>query len=233
MGARVISISFSDGSGGEEVAVAVAAALGYPVVSEEIISRAAAEAGVSLESVADVERRKTFMSKLAGRLVPRSAAASDPVFRQSLDAQVTAGLIGVALPLDSGPRLSGEELRGKIRSAIDEYMAHGEVVILAHAASHSLAGREGVLRVFVTGSREVRSGRLAASGLLSAKDADKLVDTGDANRADYLKRFYGIQAESPSDYDLVVDTDDITVDEASRMIVAAAESVQLSAGSTS
>lgn len=207
------------------MAVAVAAALGFPVISEEILSRAAAEAGVSLETVADIERRKTFMSKITARLVPNSAAASDPTFRQSLDAQVTAGLIGIALPLESGPRLSKDELRGKIRSAIDEYMAHGDVVILAHAASHSLAGREGVLRVFVTGSREVRSGRLAASRMLSQKDADKMVDTGDANRADYLKRFYGIEAESPSQYDVVVDTDGLTVEEASQMIVSAAESV--------
>ena len=205
--------------------MAAAAALGFPVISEEILSRAAAEAGVSLETVADVERRKTFMSKITARLVPNSAAASDPTFRQSLDAQVTAGLIGIALPLESGPQLSKDELRGKIRSAIDEYMAHGDVVILAHAASHSLAGREGVLRVFVTGSREARSARLAASRLLSEKDAAKLVDTGDANRADYLKRFYGIEAESPSHYDIVVDTDGVTVEEASQMIVSAAASV--------
>ena len=222
MGARVIAISSSDGSGGEEVAVAVAGALGYPVISEEILSRAAAEAGVSLEAIADVERRKTFMSKLTGRLVPNSAAASDATFRHSLDAQVTAGLIGVALPMDNGPRPSSDELRGKIRSAIDEYMAHGDVVLFAHAASHSLAGREGVLRVFVTGSTGARSARLAASRLISAKEADKFVATGDANRADYLKRFYGIEHESEANYDLVVDTDGLTVDEASQMILSAA-----------
>lgn len=222
MAARVISISFSDGSGGEEVAVAVAATLGYPVVSEEILSRAAAEAGVSIDTIADVERRKTFMSKLVGRLVPHSAAASDPTFRTSVDAQVTAGLIGIPFPLESGPKLTQDELRGKIRSAIDEYMAHGEVVILAHAASHSLAGREGVLRVFVTGSPTVRSARLAASRLLSQADADKLVSVGDANRADYLKRFYGVENESPEHYDIVLDTDELTVEDAVKAIVSAA-----------
>lgn len=225
MGARVICISSSDGSGGEEVAVAVAAALGYPLISEEILSRAAAEAGVSVEAVADVERRKTFMSKLVGRLVPHSAAASDPNFAHSIDAQVTASLVGVALPLDTGPRLSSEELRGKIRSAIDEFLAYGDVVILAHAASHSLAGRQGVLRVFVTGSPAARSARLQAGREISAKDAASIVATGDANRADYLKRFYGIQEETPAHYDLVVDTDDIGVDEASQMILSAAASI--------
>lgn len=225
MGASVICISASDGAGGEEIAVAVAAALGFPVVSEEILSRAAAEAGVSVEEIADVEHRKTFMTKLMGRLVPHSAAASDPNFRQSLDAQVTAGLIGIALPLESRSGLSQDELRGKIRSAIDEYMRHGEVVILAHGASQSLAGRPGVLRVFVTGSPEVRSARVAATHLISAERADKLVHTGDANRADYLKRFYGITHESAEHYDLVVDTDDLTVEDALQTIVSAAQSL--------
>ena len=224
MGARVVTISAADGSGAEEIAVAVAAALSYPVVSEEILARAAAEAGVSVEAVADVERRKSFMSKLVARLVP-SAAASDPAFMTSLDAQVTASLIGVALPLSDGPRRNDDELRGMIRSAIDEYTATGNVVIFAHAASHSLAGREGVLRVLVTGSPGVRSARLAAARLISAKDAEAIVRNGDANRADYLKRFYGIEAESPSQYDLVIDTDELTVDEATRMILAAAESL--------
>jgi cytidylate kinase len=77
--------------------------------------------------------------------------------------------------------------------------------------------------VFVTGSRDARSARLASSRLLSAKEADKLVETGDANRADYLKRFYGIEHESPEQYDLVIDTDDITVDEASQTIQSAAQ----------
>ena len=225
MGASVICISASDGAGGEEIAVAVAAALGFPVVSEEILARAAAEAGVSIDEIADVERRRTFMSKLMARLVPRSAAASDPDFRQSLDAQVTAGLIGVALPLETRSGPSEDELRGKIRSAIDEYMAHGEVVILAHAASHSLAGRAGVLRVFVTGSPQARSARLAASHLITAERADKLVHTGDANRADYLKRFYRIEHEGPEHYELVIDTDNLTVDAALAQIVAAVEAV--------
>ncbi len=224
MGASVICISSSDGSAGEQVAVAVAGSLGFPVVSEEILIRAAAEAGVSLEAVADVERRKTFMSRIVGRLVP-SAAATDPVFSSSLDAQVTASLIGVALPANTGARRSEDELRGMIRSAIDEYMAHGDVVIFAHAASQSLAGRAGVLRVLVTGSQQARSARLAEQRRLSAGEAESLVRTGDANRADYLKRFYGIEHENDSLYDIVVNTDGLSVEAAAQQVLLAAAAI--------
>jgi cytidylate kinase len=104
-------------------------------------------------------------------------------------------------------------------------MVTGDVVVLGHAASHSLAGRAGVLRVFVTGSPAARSARLVATRLISQKQAEKFVETGDANRADYLKRFYGLEAESPAQYDVVVDTDNLSVDQASQIIVSAAESI--------
>jgi cytidylate kinase len=66
---------------------------------------------------------------------------------------------------------------------------------------------------------------MAASHLISAETADKLVHTGDLNRADYLKRFYGIEHEGPEHYDVVVDTDTLTVDDALAQIVAAAEAL--------
>ena len=45
---------------------------------------------------------------------------------------------------------------------------------------------------------------------------------GDANRADYLKRFYGITQESPGDYDLVVNTDRLGAEGAVQLVVQAA-----------
>ena len=47
-----------------------------------------------------------------------------------------------------------DELRNLIRMAIEETAERGNVVIVAHAASHALAGRYDVLRVLVTASAE-------------------------------------------------------------------------------
>ena len=44
---------------------------------------------------------------------------------------------------------------------------------------------------------------------------------GDRNRADYLKRFYRV-TEQPIHYDLVVNTDTLTTDEAADVIAQAA-----------
>ena len=98
-------------------------------------------------------------------------------------------------------------------------MAAGDVVILAHAASQSLAGRNQVLRVLVTASPATRSARLSDSLQVDAKEGDSMVKKGDAGRADYLKRFYGIDRELPTHYDIVVNTDNLTPEEAAAAIV--------------
>jgi cytidylate kinase len=114
----------------------------------------------------------------------------------------------------SPPAHLSAELRELIRSAIEETAETGEVVIVAHAASHALAARADVLRVLVSASEETRRARVAHDENLSEKDAARSVDSSDSARADYLKRFYGTKSESPTQYDLVVNTDRLTPDEA-------------------
>ncbi len=219
MSSEVICISSSDGANADQVAVAVAEALGFRVINEEIVARAAAEAGVDRQSVEDVEHRKTAFAKIWSRLGQSSAAAAGgPGPARSADAQITASTIGVAFSGSPEARRPSEELRGLIRSAIDEFVAMGDVVIFSHAASQSLAGRDHVLRVFVTASVETRSVRLAESEGVDLKRGEALVKKGDAGRADYFKRFYGIDEELPTQYDIVVNTDKLTPQEAAEAI---------------
>ena len=48
------------------------------------------------------------------------------------------------------------------------------------------------------------------------------VGLGDAARRDYLRRFYSIRSELPTHYDLVVNTDTFTVEQAANLVVQAA-----------
>ena len=95
------------------------------------------------------------------------------------------------------------------------------MVIVAHAASFALGARPGTLRVFVTASLETRRRRVASARSVNDADAERLVARGDRNRADYLKRFYGV-TEQPIHYDLVINTDTLTADEAADLIAQAA-----------
>ena len=97
----------------------------------------------------------------------------------------------------------------------------GSAVIVSHAASFALGGRT-VLRVFVTASPETRAGRVAASKDIDLRAAERLIKREDAARADYRKRFYTVELEQPIHLDVVVNTDTLTPEQASTVIVAAA-----------
>lgn len=183
MAFQVICLSAEDGSDGEQVGTLVAERLGYRVVDDEIVELAARQAHVDPAFVADVERRKSRLDRLLDRLAPAAVSAS----------------MGACPPppVDDVPK--DETLHGCIRTTIEHVADLGRVVILAHAASFALHHRPDTLRVFVTASRDSRAHRLATS----IKELTKL----DADRANYLKRFYQVCAEQPHHYDLVVNTD--------------------------
>ena len=120
-------------------------------------------------------------------------------------------------------------LRGLIRNVLWESAEAGDAVIVAHAASLALAARVDVLRVLITASAETRARRLAEAQEIGEAEAEKLVARGDANRADYLKRFYGISTELPTHYDIVLNTDHVAPEEAAALILTAARSTSRSA----
>jgi len=109
--------------------------------------------------------------------------------------------------------------RSLIREAIQQTAAAGKVVIVAHAASIALAGDDRVLRVLVTASPEARARRLVQTEQLGEQEAAKQIDRSDKARAAYIKRFYNVDRELPSDYDLVVGTDRLSADDACTLVL--------------
>jgi cytidylate kinase len=201
----VVCISHASGAGGEEVGRLVADRLGFGFVDEELISRAAERAGVDVETVADAERRKTIFAGLLDYLREDEASPTSPAARPASDEPPS------------------EALRAFIRDAVHEVAAHGNAVIVAHAASYAVGAGRDVLRVLITAPAQTRSKRLGAENGLSELEADRTITRSDAGRADYLKRFYGVAQELPTDYDLVVNTDTLTLEQASALIVQATE----------
>jgi Cytidylate kinase-like family len=197
-----------------EVARGVAGRLELPLVDEEVILLAAAEAGVEPGMVADVERRRSFIARALATVGPATTGATT-FGPGGIDSFYSGSL--AAPPPGGNP-----DLRGFIRAAIEEIAEHGNVVIAAHAASHALAEQPDVLRVLVTASRSTRQTRLVTEQNLNEEDGARLVDASDAARADYLKRFYGARTELPTQYDIVLNTDRLSADEVVSIVAFAA-----------
>jgi uncharacterized protein len=200
---RVVCISHATGAGGEEVGRLVAERLGFVYVDDEIVAGAAAKGRLDPGDVADEERRKSFVARF-------------------LDAWGQSGGEAWALTgsgsLRAGDELSSDDVRALIRETVEQMAARGNVVIVAHAASHAVGPGPHALRVLVTASPETRAGRLGGG------DAARAVKEADASRRDYLKRFYDVDEESPTHYDLVVNTDVLSIEQAARLVSEAGSS---------
>jgi CMP/dCMP kinase len=208
MPTRVVTISHTTGGGGEAIGRTVADRLSFRYIDEEIITLAAQKEGVDAELIADAERRKGFFARLF------SGLSEVPV-----DVGVPGS--GVVVP-DEVLAHRSEDLRQVIIGAIHDMAGRGQVVIASHAASIPLAGRSDVLRALVTAPFDTRAKRVGRDGRRDATDAARFVRDSDAGRADYFQRFYGIERELPTHYDLVINTEALTPDEAADVIVAAA-----------
>ena len=207
MARTVVCISHAAGAGGEEVGRLVAERLGFLYVNEEIVARAAAKGGVDAADVADEERRKS----LAARALNAIAQGGGEAW--------TLGAVG---PLSSREELDSDDIRSLIRETIEQTAGRGKAVIVAHAASYAIGHGDGVLRVLVTASPETRTTRVAEAEGLDQAGAARALKESDAGRADYLKRFYDVREESPTHYDLVLNTDGLSVEQAAELISQAA-----------
>jgi cytidylate kinase len=203
----VVCISHASGAGGEEVGRLVAERLGFLCVDEEIVASAAIKGGIDAAEVADEERRKSLVVKVLGAMARGGGEA---------------WAFGGTVPLQSGEELNSDDIQALIRETIEQTAARGNAVIVAHAASHAISPGPAVLRVLVTASPQTRAARVSdAEGLDQAGTARALKDS-DSGRADYLKRFYDVGEELPTHYDLVFNTDTLSVERVAELVAQAA-----------
>lgn len=207
MARNVICISHATGSDGEEVGRLVAAQLGYLHVDEDIVARAAARGGVSPADVADEERRKSFATRILNSITESGGSAL---------------ALGGVIPYSMEDERTSAEIRELIQETVLQTAARGDVVITAHAASHALRQSPGVLRVLVTASPETRARRFRERSGVDEGKAKRAISDADAGRREYLKRFYDVDHELPTHYDLVLNTDGLSVEEAAELVASSA-----------
>lgn len=212
---KVVCISLVTAAGGETAGRMVAERLGYHFFDEEVIALAAEKGHVDPRLVANVEKRTSLIHRLVdalfatpvleGHYFPITGAPADPPPRETPQAS------------------NREELRALIREAIHEIAARGNAVIVAHAASFALGPKPDALRVMITAGMRTRTERLWLSGnFLSEEQAEVALAESDGERAHYLHRFYDVRTELPTHYDLAINTDTLSVEEAAAIIVATA-----------
>lgn len=189
----VITISRQRGSGADEIAALVAQKLSIPLYDQQVISRAAAEAGVSETAMADAERSQGFLSRMLeslGRYAGMGVEGSVPIDFSSVSMLYTSA-----------------DFRSVIEQVLRNIADSGPGVIVGHGGAQvALRRRPDVLHVFIHAPFENRVVRMMSLRNLTHEEAKRDVEQTDRERTEFFKNNYNVNWYDLRLYDLVINS---------------------------
>lgn len=198
---RAITISRQYGSGGGEIARRLAQHLQWQLFDHEAVVRVAEEMGISqAEAEARDENAPDFWTRVL----------------QSL--QMMQPPVGVSIP-DSELNSTMRTYLDALRRVVDAAYQEGHVVIVGRESQMLLAERRDVLHVRVVASLEQRIRYVMQRESLSHDDAQSRLSEKDGSRNRLLKTEYQESPDNPILYDMVVNTNVLSIDKIVDIIV--------------
>ncbi len=197
----IVTVSRQYGAGGRRVASELAAALGFRLVDRELAEEAARRLGVDPEVAESRDERAPAVIEEIGLAL---AAAS-------------TGLGDFPSPEVDDRRLA-EATRRVILSLADA----GGYVVLGRGAQAALAGRADACHIFLVGDIHDRIRRIMNSQHVDEPEAAARCTRMDAERAGYVRRFYGAHIADPLLYDCVLNTSRLGLEGAVQIALAVA-----------
>lgn len=211
----IITISRQEGSGGREIAQRLAKSLKFSYVDNQIIKLAAQQLGISEEELTELDNGLLSKVEDLRELVTQpmgSGAAGEDDTPTALSPAVErpAGWV------DHQTRL--QDYHNLIDSLIKDVARHGNAVILGRGANLALKGLPGVVNIFIHAPLKERIERLAYLERITPAEAARRIERIDAQRAAYVRRFYGVDWPSPDNYHLIINTSEISLATAAEMV---------------
>ena len=194
----VVTVSRQYGAGGRRVAPAIAQALGFTFVDREIAEEAARRMGVD----------------------PKVAEARDeraPAVVEEIGLALAAATPGYGLTVV--PEWDDRTLAEATRRVIVSLADTGGYVILGRGAQAILADRTDACHLSLVGEMRDRAQRVARWQEVDIKEAAARCERVDAERANYVRRFYGRDIRDPLLYDTVLNTSRISLEVATDIAV--------------
>lgn len=95
----------------------------------------------------------------------------------------------------------------------------GSCVITGRSAFFVLKDRPNKVDIFITASKELRANRIMAKQNITYEEAMKLIEKTDEGRDNYVKRYTGLSRYDMRNYNLILDMDYLTEDDAVEKII--------------
>ncbi|HXJ66299.1 MAG TPA: cytidylate kinase-like family protein [Actinomycetota bacterium] len=187
----IVTVSRQYGAGGLTVAAALATALGYRFADRDIVDRAAATVGLDPDLADNLDERVPALVEKMGLAL----AAASPEF-------------ALVAPPATDDRLLADE----VRRVLESMAAAGGFVVLGRGGQAALRDRPDAVHLQLVADEGDRAARIMRSQGVSEAEARDACRRVDAERAGYVRRFYGVDIADPLLYDAVLNTSRLGTD---------------------
>lgn len=194
----LITISRQFGAGGSELATAIGERLGWPVLDRDLAHRVAERLRLEDQVVQKFdEHTPSFFARVAAMMV-------------------TPQPEGFSFPPEDLP--SHDAVAEATAQVIREAGGSPPLIVVGHGGSCIFAGRSDVLHLRVNASTRGRCARIVRRMHVTPGEASSMVHRADLDRRAYIQRYFHRDWHDPLLYDLHLNTDRLSIDEAADMI---------------
>lgn len=195
---NIITITRQFGSGGHDIGEALAKKLGIPFYDKELISIAAKESGICPEVFEAVDERAT----------------------NSLLYSLSVGLYNYSGGISTMGEMPVNDRLYILQHKIIKELAEKEnFVVVGRCADYILKEKSNVVKVFIYADLETRVNRALERNDIEPDRAKQAVIKADKNRANYYSFYSGKKWGLPENYDLCINSTDISTEQAVDLIL--------------
>ncbi len=193
----VVTIARQYGSGGKTIGKMLAADLGIPAYSREILKLASEDSGIN----------ETLFNQVDEKL------KRTPLFRI-----MKQTYNGELIPPESDDFLSNRNLFNYQAKVIKQLAEEESCVIIGRCADYVLQDYPNVVSVFVHADPDFCRKMAIERGAHGVKNVDKFIQQTDKYRADYYEYYTGHAWNDARNYDLCLDSGELGFDKCVEMI---------------
>ena len=192
----IINIGRQLGSGGHDIGRMLALDFNAKYYDRELLNLAAQESGFSAEFFAQNDEKKGFLKSLFHLHAPHVGDSNFYVNDFSQE-----GLFKFQ--------------SDAIMKAADE----GSCVFVGRCADYVLRDRKDVVNIFISASMDFRIEQVMSKQSIGRDEARKLIEQGEARRAEYYNYYTGKKWGSAMSYDLCIDSSVLGLQQTEKIIV--------------
>ena len=202
----VITISREVGSGGGSVGRKLAEKLNVNYINKQLMQALEEKFNLTSGGIEHLKsKKKNWFTDLFEQITPAPKA--------------TIKVGGYTFSREFQDAVTIEDIFKAEKEILNAIADEGSCVITGRSAFFVLKDRPNKVDIFITASKEMRIQRIMAKQNLSREDATKLMETIDTGRDNYVKRFTNLSRYDMRNYDLLLDMDCLTEDQAVEKIL--------------